>query len=247
MGNIGNWPVGSDMSNIGAADWEFDNVYFGPGIDSPADIVNPANNLWVTAGLPTIPSVTNIAYIPVGGQPQVSLQQVLDYNHDIVNDLIFMGTDAGLNNTGSNYVVAIGSQAALLNSGSHVNAVGPGAAINNSGINVDALGELAANLNSGNNVTALGYNAANSNSGDFVVGLGQDAAVGNSVNYVLALGPNAAVSNALTISTIISNQVLPTYANHAAAVLVIVAPTATTGTYLYHNQATDSIGAVRIP
>ena len=221
--------------------------------------------MWVTAGLPlpTIPSVTNIAYIPVGGQPQVSLQQVLDYNHDIVNDLIFMGTDAGLNNTGSNYVVAIGSQAAELNSGSHVNAVGPGAAFNNSGDYVDALGELAAYLNSGDFVTALGYNAANSNSGDHVVGLGKDAAVGNSgdyvaalgdnaavansVNYVLALGPNAGTTNALTISTIISNQVLPTYANHAAALLVIVAPTATTGTYLYHNQATDSIGAVRIP
>lgn len=247
MGNIGNWPVGSDMSNIGAADWEFDNVYFGPGIDSPADIVNPANNLWVTAGLPTIPSVTNIAYIPVGGQPQVSLQQVLDYNHDIVLDLIFMGTDAGLNNTGSNYVVGIGSQAAENNSGSHVTAIGAGAAYNNSGVNVDALGDSALLNNSGDYVIALGYNAGVNNSGDNVVGLGQNAANNNFVNNVLALGKDAGIFNALTISTIISNQVLPTYANHAAALLVIVAPTATTGTYLYHNQATDSIGAVRIP
>jgi len=247
MGNIGNWPVGSDMSNIGAADWEFDNVYFGPGIDSPADIVNPANNLWVTAGLPTIPSVTNIAYIPVGGQPQVSLQQVLDYNHDIVNDLLFMGTDAGLNNTGVNYVIGIGTQAAEINSGSHVTALGYGAGINNAGNNVVGIGELAANLNAGDYVIALGYSAGSANAGDNVIGLGQNAANNNVVNNVLALGKDAGVLNALGVSTIISNQVLPTYANHAAALLVIVAPTATTGTYLYHNQATNSIGAVRIP
>jgi hypothetical protein len=263
MGNIGNWPVGSDMSNIGAADWEFDNVYFGPGIDSPADIVDPANNLWVTAGLPTIPSVTNIAYIPVGGQPQVSLQQVLDYNHDIVNDLIFMGTDAGLNNTGVNYVIGIGAlatdtnsgtlvigvgpAAARLNTGDEVVAIGVSAAESNTGDFVVGIGNSAAATNTGDYVTGIGEDAANANTGTFVVGIGWNAAKLNSTNYVLALGPAAGLSNALIVSTIISNQVLPTYANHAAALLVIVAPTATTGTYLYHNQATDSIGAVRIP
>jgi len=161
--------------------------------------------------------------------------------------LLFMGTDAGLNNTGFNDVIGIGSQAAEVNSGTHVNAVGSGAAYNNSGNYVDALGELAANLNAGDYVIALGYSAGSANAGDNVIGLGQNAANNNVVNNVLALGKDAGVLNALGVSTIISNQVLPTYANHAAALLVIVAPTATTGTYLYHNQATDSIGAVRIP
>ncbi len=45
-----------------------------------------------------------------------------------------------------------------------------------------------------------------------------------------------------------SNASMPTFANHAAAALAITtALGAVAGnTYLYHNQATNSIGAVRL-
>lgn len=266
VANIPNWPAGTELSNTGAIKWEFNSVYLGAGIDTPAQIIDPLNNLWVTTGPPTIPVVSDVAAVPVGGQPQVSLQQVLDYNHDIVNDLIFMGTDAGLNNTGITQVIGIGALAADTNSGTQITGVGPAAARLNTGDEVVAIGGSAAESNTGNfvvgignsgaatntgdYVVGIGEDAANSNGGDNVIGIGQNAAKSNSVlaPYVIALGKNAGNLNGIANSTIIGNNELPTFANHAAAILVINGPGgATAGTYLYHNQATDSIGAVRIP
>jgi hypothetical protein len=279
--NSAAWPAGSKLSNVGTAKWDFKAVNFGPGITTPADIVDPLNNLWVTAGPPTIPSVNDVINQPAGSSVQLSLQQVLDYNHDLLNGILFMGTGAGDNNTGT-FVIGLSSNAAKDNTGNGVIALGPGAANQNNGLQVIAFGQSSANQNlgnqvislglgsavqnTGNNVIGIGLDASNQNIGNNVTGIGNNAADGNAGNNVIAIGSNACAGNsvlapnviglgtaagagnAIAQSVILSNSELPSYANHAAAIAVINALSgATTGTYLYHNQATDSIGAVRIP
>jgi len=151
-------------------------------------------------------------YQPTSSIP--SLQQVLDFNHDLTNDNNFQGTEAGSSNTGTNVL---------------------------------ALGNSAGNGNSGNNIVAFGSTAARNNSGNNVIGIGENTVVGNGGNNVIGLGTGAGNNNGLAGMTIISNDFLPSFADHTAAVAAINAGNgATTGTYLYHNQATDSIGAVRI-
>jgi hypothetical protein len=263
VANIPNWPAGTKFSNTGTSKWDFNSVYLGAGIDTPAEIIDPLNNLWVTAGPPAIPSVSDVAVQPIGGQPQVSLQQVLDYDHDIASGLLFIGTDAGQGNTAlvdvyalgtdaaknnvSTKVIAIGNSAGENNAGSFSVFVGNGAGEGNTGQNVHAIGEGSCKNNTGSRVVATGQSTAFANTGDDVIALGELAAFSNTGDDVIALGKSAGVSNTINQSVIISNTCLPTYANHAAAILVITGPGATSGTYLYHNQATNSIGAVRIP
>jgi hypothetical protein len=263
VANIPNWPAGTKFSNTGTSKWDFNSVYLGAGIDTPAEIVDPLNSLWITAGPPAIPSVSDVAVQPIGGQPQVSLQQVLDYDHDIASGLLFIGTDAGQGNTAlvdvyalgtdaaknnvSTKVIAIGNSAGENNAGSFSVFVGNGAGEGNTGQNVHAIGEGSCKNNTGSRVVATGQSTAFANTGDDVIALGELAAFSNTGDDVIALGKSAGVSNTINQSVIISNTCLPTYANHAAAILVITGPGATSGTYLYHNQATNSIGAVRIP
>lgn len=100
----------------------------------------------------------------------------------------------------------------------------------------------------GSEVVGLGTSAGFGNTGSYVFGVGLDAAGGNTGSDVTAFGTGAAQGNTLSGVTVFSNLTLPTYADHAAAVLAITVPLgATPGcTYLYHNQATNSIGAVRL-
>lgn len=102
--------------------------------------------------------------------------------------------------------------------------------------------------NTGNGVIAFGTSAGFGNTGSDVIGFGLDAVGGNTGDDVTAFGTGAAQGNTLNGVTVFSNLTLPTYADHAAAVLAITVPLgATPGcTYLYHNQATNSIGAVRL-
>ena len=117
----------------------------------------------------------------MGGTP--TLQQVLDFNHDLVDNNNFQGTSAGVGNIGGD-VIASGFQAALNNEG----------------------------------------------------------------NKIIALGANAANGNKLSNSFIISNNTLPSYANFvaASAAITVLLGASTGSTYLYHDQATNSIGAVRL-
>jgi hypothetical protein len=224
-----------------------------------------------------------------------TLQQVLDFNHDLLSGNNYQGTGAGDGNTGvqvlalgrnaanlntgsdvntiglnsaqqntGSFVNAIGRSAAFQNIGSSVNAIGVNAAFRNEGNTISAIGDSSAQENRGDVVIAIGANAARENQGAYVNAIGDNAAnlnQGNNViaigtatalqniaNNVIALGTNAGSNNNLAQSVIISNSELPTYADHTAALVGIsVATGATTGTYLYHNQATNSIGAVRIP
>jgi hypothetical protein len=78
--------------------------------------------------------------------------------------------------------------------------------------------------------------------------IGAGAGKNSTGKTVIALGPDAASGNTLDGQTVIANTSLPSFANHAAAALALtVVNGASAGsTYLYHNQATNSIGAVRL-
>lgn len=263
IANIGVWPVGTTLVNEGTSKWDFYNVNFGPLITTPADIVDPGNNLWDTTAPATIPLVSNVLYVPVGVPVIPTLQQVLDYNHDLADGFVFIGTGAGDSNTGVLNVIGIGTDAANNNGADHIVAIGISAGDGNLGENnvfigrtagfdntgefIDAIGYQTASYNSGDYISAMGPGAANNNTGNQVVAIGFNSAINNTGDDVIAIGSNAGSANAINQSVILSNTCLPSFANHAAALLVITGAGATTGTYLYHNQATDSIGAVRIP
>jgi len=104
----------------------------------------------------------------------VTLQQVLDNNHDLVDGNFFAGTSAGYSNTGAS-----------------VNAFGNVAGFSNEGSNVNGLGDNAANSNSGDNVNAIGNTAAGDNTADHVNALGQGAGYSNSFKNVNLFGYQA--------------------------------------------------------
>ena len=178
------------------------------------------------------------------------------------SDVNALGNNVAYSNTGDNInafgvataqsnsgndVNAIGSNAANGNSGSGINALGGSAAEQNQGDNINAIGSEAAENNVGNMVDAMGYKAAKDNSGDDVIALGNESAFLNGGSDVVAIGRSAANNNTLSGMFIISNNCLPSYADHAAAIAAINIGTAVTGnTYIYHDQATNSIGAVRL-
>lgn len=179
--------------------------------------------------------------------PVFTLQQVLDNNHDLTSGVNLQGTSAGLSSSGSN-INALGQSSAQSNTGSNVNGLGNSSAQSNTGWYINAFGSSAGYTNTGNYVNALNQEAAYGNTGAHVNAFGRRAAKNNTGSYVNAFGNLSGEGNALSGMTIFSNDSLPTYADHAAASAAItVLLGASAGcTYLYHNQATDSIGAVRL-
>jgi hypothetical protein len=175
-----------------------------------------------------------------------SLQQVLDFNHDLVNDVNLQGTNSGIGNSGTD-VNAFGKGAAQDNTGSFVNALGQAAAVQNTGSSINAFGQQACLNNTGNGVNAIGSDAASDNKGDYVIAIGRQAASNNFGDNVIALGSLAGLGNTISQAVIISNSELPSYLNYAAAFAAINGVGASGNTYLYHDQSTNSIGAVRIP
>jgi hypothetical protein len=189
-----------------------------------------------------------------------TLQEVLD-KHDLVDGNNFQGTGAGSGNTGTD-VIGIGSSAAFQNTGDNVNAIGyqsakgnTGAnviaignqsAIQNTGDNVNSIGNGTAFLNSGDDVNAIGISAAVQNTGNNVIAIGEQAARQNTGNNVIALGTDAGIANPLSGMFIISNSELPSYVDWAAANTAISVTGIANNTYLYYDQTTKSIGAVRL-
>lgn len=197
VSNSAVWPAGSKLSNIGTPEWEFKAVNFGPGITTVADIINPANNLWVTTGGAVIPSSGNVNNMPAGAPPCFcTLQNVIDNDHDLVNGNAKIGTNAGEAMVGApTNVVAIGTDAAYLNGGNHVYALGNSAAYNNTGDNVVAIGYGSAKDNTGDNCYGLGDDSINDNDGDNVIGIGEHAAYLNTGDYTIAIGQDSANNN----------------------------------------------------
>jgi hypothetical protein len=109
------------------------------------------------------------------------------------------------------------------------------------------VGLFAGNDSQGDNNVCIGSGAGSENEGNDLIAISA-AGNGNTGDNVVAIGNGAGNLNQLSNSFIIGNNQLPTFATHIAAALAItIANGASEGsTYLYHNQATDSIGAVRI-
>jgi hypothetical protein len=99
---------------------------------------------------------------------QITLQQVLDNNHNLINGNNFQGTTAGLGATGFN-INAFGTNAALNNNGSSLNALGNTSGNNNSGDNVNAFGDSAGNGNTFSHVNLLGQSASADENGQTVL------------------------------------------------------------------------------
>ena len=102
--------------------------------------------------------------------------------------------------------------------------------------------------NTGGQVVGLGESAGNGNTGSSNVFLGWVAGASNTGSNVVAIGLSSAASNTQSGRFIVGNTEMPTFANHAAAALAITVPLGASAgsTYMYHNQATNSIGAVRL-
>ena len=92
----------------------------------------------------------------------LTLQQVLDNNHDLVDDNNFQGTQAGYLNTGTQ-VNAFGNLSANNNSGINVNAFGTQALAGNLANHVNGFGQEVGILNPWKNVNLFGYQAAADN------------------------------------------------------------------------------------
>jgi hypothetical protein len=147
----------------------------------------------------------------------------------------FIGVNAGENATGSNKAVFIGHRA-----GNSATDAEHGVFIGRySG--ASAVGSYDSNF--------FGNNAGNSAVDAFDCNFfGTSAGQGSTGNNVNAFGNNSAVSNSLDGQTIFSNASMPSFANHTAAVaaITVLLGASANSTYLYHNQATNSIGAVRL-
>jgi hypothetical protein len=148
-----------------------------------------------------------------GGTP--TLQQVLDFNHDLVNGNNFQGTGAGVGNTGNN-VIALGTNSAYSNTGDYVTASGYCSAYFNTGSSVTASGRYSAYCNTGNNVIALGTSSAYCNTGSDVTALGTSSAYCNAGGSVTALGTNSAFCN--TGSSVIALGTNSAYCNTGSKV-----------------------------
>lgn len=146
-----------------------------------------------------LPSAITVEDLALAVQPDTpTLQEVLDNNHELVNENNFQGTGAGTGvvDAGGSHVNAFGRDASATNSYiENVNAFGFNAAVNNQGSYVNAFGYRAADGNTKDNVNAIGQNAAKENEGVEVNAIGLDAALGNKSNYVNALGSSAAKDN----------------------------------------------------
>lgn len=87
-----------------------------------------------------------------------TLQQVLDNNHNLVNDNNFQGTYAGYFNTGTQ-VNAFGYLSAGSNTGIHINAFGSQALQANTANHVNGFGQEVGASNTYKNVNLFGYRA----------------------------------------------------------------------------------------
>jgi hypothetical protein len=182
---------------------------------------------------------------------------------------IFLGNQAGSGATtayNSNFLgIASGRNAADANSSNFFgNAAGENAtSANDSNFSGVLAGYAASNANNSNFFGFFaGRQAVNaSNSNFFGNTAGQNASSANNSNFfgsgagknsfgnnVNAFGVNAGLGNSINGMTIFSNASLPSFPDHATAAAAITVPNGASAncTYLYHNQATNSIGAVKL-
>jgi len=204
------------------------------------------------------------------GNVAIGLQSVTaGTNKNLVNGMNFQGTGAGVGSTGADNSNFLGEEAGngAVNP-SDSNFLGFYSGKNSS--DSDGSNYLGANsglnANNCNNSNYLGSNSGNgATDSSYSNFLGQSAGInsvgasdcnffGNSAgqastgNHVNAFGPSAGYGNSLSGQTIFSNDCLPSFVNRAAALLVITVPLgASSGsTYLYYNETTFAIEAIRL-
>ena len=164
----------------------------------------------------------------------------------------FLGYRVGNNATNASESNFIGSNTGLSASGAYrSNFIGIGAG--NSATNAYYSNFIGASAGGGaseaNNSNFLGYyagiNATNAFRSNF---LGEEAGMNSSGNNVNAFGYRAHKGGTLSGQTVFSNSSLKAYTNRAAAVAAITVPLGAVAgnTYLYYNQTTFAIEAVRL-
>ena len=119
-----------------------------------------------------------------------TLQEILDFDHSLVDGNFFVGTNAGIGNSGD-YVNALGEYAAELNSGNYVNSIGWIAGALNTGDNNNFLGTNSGGANIGSSVNAMGAYSVQGNTASSVNAFGYSAGNGNTFEYVNLFGENA--------------------------------------------------------
>lgn len=225
--------------------------------DSNIIYFNPDTaNVWRGGGSGTIPT----------------LQQVLDNNHELVNEINLQGTLAGDGSTLTSNVNALGGNAAgqVYNGITDMNAFGNYAGYlygaddgaphsninlfgNNAGEeafgnNINGLGYYSAQLNYGNDVNAMGYNSAQGNQGSNVNAFGNGAGVNNTYSDVNLFGQGAMATA--------SNQIV--FAGSSGAIQSRIQQPSTTQTYTLpeasgnltlsvNGYSANSSGAITIP
>jgi hypothetical protein len=172
----------------------------------------------ITPLIPLVESVTGALVNntdplnPVINTP--TLQQVLDNNHDLVDNNNFQGTDAGNGNTGIN-INGFGANAAKNQTGSRNNAFGNFSLEDNTGDDVNGFGRGSASTNSGNHINAFGNEALQNNSGNNANAFGDRAGDGNTHANVNLFGlkAEADAANQTVFSKGASDQIRVSFTN----------------------------------
>jgi hypothetical protein len=158
---------------------------------------------------------------------------------------VFIGSQAGSTNVGAN------------NKGNSNVAIGYLSLFNNDDEirdSIVAIGEEAGYsvghaLPGGTDSIYIGRESGKNSGGNNTIALGYQAGLNSNSNDLIALGRNAGNGNSISNSFVISNDSLPSYLDYAAAsaAITVILGASAGSTYLYHDQTTNSIGAVRIP
>jgi hypothetical protein len=164
----------------------------------------------------------------------------------------FLGYLAGAGGFGATYANFFGRYAGYqANAAFNGNFIGESAGYQaTSGSNSNFIGSFAGyQATSANRSNFIGYetgfNATTAYDSNFI---GYQAGMNSTGNNVNAFGYRANKGGSLSGQTVFSNVTLPSYLNRAAATTAITVPNgAVTGsTYLYYNQTTFAIEAVRL-
>lgn len=164
----------------------------------------------------------------------------------------FFGANAGASAVDSYGANFIGGGAGYLSAGSqYSNFIGPMAGYNapgnyNSNFIGFSTGHNASNAYNSNFIGAeAGYGTTNANNSTFI---GNQAGMNSTGNNVNAFGKQAHKGGSLSGQTVFANATLPSYVNRAAATTAITIPNGAVAgsTYLYYNQTTFAVEAVRL-
>lgn len=192
--------------------------------------------------------IGNLSGSESGGTGNVMIGETAGYLIDNNIDYsVYIGAAAGRSSTGvSDYTVSIGYFSGEGSVGANNVHIGRVSGVANNGSSNVFLGYNSGNANAGDNNVFLGLNCGQNNVANNTVALGLGAASGNTGNNCVILGSLAGGANTISGSTIISNNSLPTYVSHAAAVTAFSAGSSG-DTYLYYNSTNFAIEGVRIP